>query len=548
MPQTPARMMFNAARRWFGAKPVAADAPAARPAQAARTPGAKKMFAFSSQEASQTPVINPQYVSTWPWLNYDLDNLYPQRLQALLNSATHFAILQAKSRYTVGDGLIYDRELDPARTAWLDNLAGDYDVNELLRRTAFDLATYGGFCWQIILAADGYTIARVIHMDFPKMRIGNPANEDNFTYRYDDKIKQLQRIEGDKVNVFWLCADWRNFQNTYYHPVAVAAFDPKRIEHLRKTPYGEHHAAAAECPYILYYNSGSPIIDYYPTPDWLGAITDVKTEIEISNFHYHNVRNCFQPSILIAMPDEPSPEARQAIIEDLRKNFQGTDNANNILVAFGSTSADGGAQMPQLTAIPTTNNADTYAQTDASVQQKIITGHRLPSPTLAGLSGAGGLGGNASEIATAAELFMNTVIIGFQNQILRELKKLMALNGYATDDISLPTTPPVRREYSEDMLRSLCTRDELRLEAGFAPTAAPSLAASAIQAYQIVDKDTIMTDERRAMVGMPPLTREQLVNEMQILQALNEGIAPLAYTPPVGEVATPTDTTETNGL
>lgn len=545
---------FSAVRRTvraWSSTPKAPGTPATSRTQPTHNP---RFQSFSRAPAPEVPVVDAGRYQVYPWLQYDTDNLYPQHLRALLSSATHNSILQAKRGYIVGGGLQYDRDRDPARTVWLDTIGGtdeanSYDINELIRLTAFDLACYGGFAWQILPTPDGRRIAKILHVDFPKVRIGQPGGSWR-SYHHDDIIEKLHNIEGDEVSVYWLSADWTYFTNNeFYRPVPVAAFSPARFRRVQATTTAEYGEVVGICPYLLYYNSKSEIIDYYPTPDYIGAIQDIKTEIEISRYHYNNVRNSFAPSIMIAMPDNPGPDEKTAIKEELRQTMQGSENANAILVAWGVTSADGSAQLPTISAVPTTSNADTYAQVDASVQQKIITGHRLTSPTLAGLTGAGGLGGNSSEIATASELFMNTVIAGYQNQILAKLWQVMEVNGFATDDVTLPKSPPVRREYSEDMQRSTMTRAEIRAEMGYEDSDEEPLAASETRAALYADKDTTMTNERRALIGLGALTKNDLQSEYEISQVLQDGVPPTpAPLTPTGVIETPTDNPEINGL
>ena len=62
--------------------------------------------------------------------------------------------------------------------------------------------------------------------------------------------------------------------------------------------------------------------------------------------------------------------------------------------------------------------------------QKIISAHRLSSPTLAGISGSGNLSGNASEIINSFILYNYTVIHKLRRKILDTLNIFVINNGY----------------------------------------------------------------------------------------------------------------------
>ncbi|MDN5385821.1 hypothetical protein QEP66_27810, partial [Streptomyces sp. LB8] len=60
--------------------------------------------------------------------------------------------------------------------------------------------------------------------------------------------------------------------------------------------------------------------------------------------------------------------------------------------------------------------------------QNIMIGHRVTSPMLLGVKTEGQLGGR-NELLQAYELYMNSVVKPFQNQLLKTFKKLLAING-----------------------------------------------------------------------------------------------------------------------
>ena len=58
------------------------------------------------------------------------------------------------------------------------------------------------------------------------------------------------------------------------------------------------------------------------------------------------------------------------------------------------------------------------------VEQTILTAHRITSPMILGIKTEGQLGGR-SEILDSYQLFLQTVIIPIQEQILKALEKIL---------------------------------------------------------------------------------------------------------------------------
>jgi len=85
---------------------------------------------------------------------------------------------------------------------------------------------------------------------------------------------------------------------------------------------------------------------------------------------------------------------------------------------------------PVVTSYTASNNADLYNNVDEIIFQKIISAHRLTSPTLAGLSGSGNLSGNANEIINSYVLYNHTVIHQLRRKILDTLSIFTINNGY----------------------------------------------------------------------------------------------------------------------
>jgi hypothetical protein len=86
---------------------------------------------------------------------------------------------------------------------------------------------------------------------------------------------------------------------------------------------------------------------------------------------------------------------------------------------------------------------------------------------LLGVKTEGQLGGR-NELLQAYELYMNSVVKPFQNQLLKTFKKLLAING-VTMPLSIKDSKPLNSMFDAETLKDVLTQDEIREELGYAP-------------------------------------------------------------------------------
>lgn len=395
---------------------------------------------FYWAQSKNLPYQNLNQYEIYRWLRYDYDNLYPQKLIRFLDSSVHNAIIQSKQNYTAGKGLTWNEE-DDTLNNFLNNINHEYGVNELMKRTAYDLILFGGFSWQIKWNVTGDRVVSIKHIDYSKVRVENPNNDG-----YSDG--------------YYLSSNWqygKNYYNMYqpYIPVFVNKFD-------------EYCRIPSE-PCIYTFINYNPIIDFYAVPDYHGIINYLEIDLEIANFHLNNVKNGFMPSVIVDMPFTVDETYKADYQRKFESNFMGSDNAGNALINWANSRLQDGTPIyPQITQFQNADNFETFKYIQDETSQQIISGHRLNSPTLAGLSGNGGLGGNGSEIATALEMYMNTIIKGYQETLLDSLKKMLGINGYS-QDVAFKFNMPISFVFSEALLPKIMTTNELRKATGLPP-------------------------------------------------------------------------------
>lgn len=322
--------------------------------------------------------------NTRGWINYGSDNNLPQQILDLNNeSAVNKSIIENKIVYICGAGL------DDNQYYGQPNTLEDWDT--LIEKIAKDYATFGGFCFQVIINEDHVSMS-LFHTDFSKIRVGD-------TNDY-----------GIPTN-FYLSNDWLKTTGRYA-PTMLRAYGSE-------TP-------RKGVPYLYYYKDYEPGLDYYPVPHYYSAFNYIEADGLLGKFYRNSINNGFAPSVIVTIPSNPGEEAKAQFNRDMTATFAGTNGANSIVVLYGESQDI----KPEVTPFTASGNADLYNNVNDVIFQKIISAHRLSSPTLAGLSGSGSLSGNASEIINSFILYNYTVIHKLRRKILDVLSIFSVNNGY----------------------------------------------------------------------------------------------------------------------
>lgn len=318
------------------------------------------------------------------WINYGQDNSLPQRIIDLNNeSAINKSIIENKVTYICGAGI------DDSQYYGQPNHIEDWDI--LIEKIAKDYTTFGGFCFQVILNKDGKSMS-LYHTDFSKIRVGD-------TNDYGTPLS------------FYLSNDWRKTSGQY-SPTLIKAYGSESLEQ--------------GVPYLYYYKDYEPGLDYYPVPHYYSALNYVEADGLLGKFYRNSINNGFAPSVIITIPSNPSEESKAQFNKDITASFSGTNGANSIVVLYGESQDI----KPEVTPFVASDNADLYNNVNDVIFQKIISAHRLSSPTLAGLSGSGNLSGNAGEIISSFILYNYTVIHKMRRKIVDILSTFSVNNGY----------------------------------------------------------------------------------------------------------------------
>lgn len=371
------------------------------------------------------------------FVDYGEDNAFPFYLVDLYNgSSVHNAIITGKVNYIVGRGLAVKNDLGTIRNALVQAFVyapNPYETwNDIFRKITSDYEIYNGFALEILNDSNG-KISEVYHLDFGKCRV---SAEDKNSILYSDEW----------LNNQWVTEDFTYNRNFRPKTKTLPLFNPNKTQSRA----------------VLYYREYRPNMKEYPLPDYMGALQQIRTQIEISNFDLNTIINGFAGGTLINLfnGQPPDEEQRNAIERAIYEKAAGSNNGNRILINFADSKEAGGAEIVNLMG---NDLPDRFAQLEKRVNDAIFVGHKVTSPMLFGVKTEGQLGGR-KEMIEAYELFKETYIQGRQRVLLSTINDVFEYKGLGRP-ISVEELRPISTELpaiDPATLISLFDREKLK--------------------------------------------------------------------------------------
>tara|TARA_R100000655_G_scaffold36440_2_gene70757 strand:+ start:1547 stop:3361 length:1815 start_codon:yes stop_codon:yes gene_type:complete len=334
------------------------------------------------------------------WISFGEDNLYPNYLLELfLGSAINGALIKSIGAMIYGEGLAAtnaDENTDTKESFLrLNELLHNSD-DDVLKDLAMDLKLFGGCYVNVIWSRDRTRIAKIHHIPAQYIRSG-------------------KLVDGE-IDNYYYSSDWAKYKKAEFKPRAYAAFNT------------EDRTNASQ---ILMIRDKNPALFYGFAPDYIAATDWIQMELEIAQFHLSNITSGMTPSMHVGFSNGiPSDEERRVIERQLNQKFAGSGNAGKILITFN----DGKETAPIIEPIQMNDAQSAWEGMSKQAVNQILAGHRVTSPILFGIRAeGGGLGNNADELRDAFSLFSNTVVVPFQNTLLKGLEKIFQVNNINLD-------------------------------------------------------------------------------------------------------------------
>jgi hypothetical protein len=441
-----------------------------------------KLFKFD-----QVPLPVYKEVKGKEYVYYGEKNDYPNYLLRIYNnSAKNNAIITGKVDYICGNGWTVkaEDEMQKAKAFGLIDRINtkEESLNELTKKLVTDLSIFGGYYLQVIWTKGTGEIAELYHVDYYKVR----TNLDNSEFYVSDNW-----IKNDNVNP-------RPDFETY------PAFDP-------------NNTTGTQILYFKEYRAGA---NTYSLPDYRGAISYIELDISIGEYHLNTINNGMFSSKLINLNGgKVSQEEEDRIERQFKDKFSGSKNAGKFMLAFN----DSKENEPSIVDLSGTELDKHFDLLNKTVQQEIFTGHKVTSPMLFGVKTEGQLGGRA-ELREASELFQNTYVNAKQQSLEEVVNYLLKFNDIIAE-LEIKKTEPIAFQFSEQIISTNMTQDEIREKLGLAPiekkesqgsqdiinslnSLSPLIATKVVESMDI--------NELRSLIGLP--TKVEIVTPENIGQ------------------------------
>lgn len=263
-------------------------------------------------------------------------------------------------------------------------------AEDIVRKLADDLVTFGGFAVQVIRNNMG-GIAELYHLDMRFVR----RDADKEVYYYSEDFgRNGRRYKGD----------------------------------LTVYPRFMRDGDAASS--IYYYSNDSRKV--YPTPIYESAQKACEIERLTDVFQLSSIYNGFSPSYLVNFNNGvPEDEVKEEIERMFNEKFTGPTNAGRLLFCW-NYSKETATTLQKLDA---QDFSDRYDALVKHCRQKIFTAFRA-NPNLFGIP-TEGTGFNSEEYEQSFKLFNRTVIKPMQKTIVKAFRNIMGVECLVIDPFTL---------------------------------------------------------------------------------------------------------------
>jgi len=387
-------------------------------------------------ETSTAPMV--QEVRGRDYIEYgteDWKNLYPQFLIDLYyNSSTHAAIINQTAEMIAGEDLVCEEDEVNLESyvklkKFLRHANSNESLHQVIKKVAFDFKLQGAYALHIVWNRERTEIAEVYHVPVERVRAGRPNDM-------------------GKTDCYYISADWGNTRTNKPYP--VPAFN------VNDRTSGSQ---------LIYSGSYSPNMDVYYTPDYIAGCNWALVDQKVAEFHLNNIENGFAGSYFVSFANGiPTAEERRQIEQSLVDKFTGASNSGKFVLTF----SDDKTRVPEITPISVSDADKQYLALQELLVSNICAAHRITSKTLMGIDTDNGFSSNADELINAANFYQNTVVRGFQLNILNTLQTIFSVNNMDLP-VEFVQLKPITVQFDSKTIREVMTVDEIRADLGLEP-------------------------------------------------------------------------------
>lgn len=416
-------------------------------------------------------------------LNYDFDNIYPQRVDDITNdSGTAQACLKTFIKFIMGNGAT-DSDFYKARVNE-DNLT----VDKFIRK---------------ICNSKGRFDSIAIHLNFNGLGQHVSATPINWEYC---RLVSPESVNAGKIAIY---DDWGKTKRKTFKKELIEyidLYDPSKVEAQVEEAGGWDDYKGQV--YLWSVNGENE----YSLAPYDAVLEDMQTEAQLKRFKHSTSAKNFLASYIMRVGKDESPEAAEnaQVFDENLKQFQGGDGAGTILVL----EEENDAENIKLEKIEIQNYDRLYEFTEKSAQEAIRKQFFIPAVLLLETST-----GFSSDELLNAKTYYNDITAGDRLVIEEILKDIFSKWSYPicpSQDYSLipiPSTKPIAAVYLP-----YYTKNEIRVKNGDAPA-------------DDAKSDTVLlavtlgvggTQALTAILSSIDLSEEQKKGSMKVLFGLSE--------------------------
>lgn len=343
----------------------------------------KPAFAFSFINAGNslyTALPKETVTASNGMIQWGKGNKFPHYLiDRITECPTLNTVINGCVDYIMGDGIeihSMPKGYNPKKL----NQDGD-DFEDIIRKTAYDLVSFGGFANQ------------QIYNDFGELA--------ELSYTLVDRC----RLSSDKTTIFYSPSRWTYSTNNYErYPAFGKGGQDKKTE--------------------IYFYSGRNPRTHYPVSVYYSAMTAIETEIEIQKFHFNTIINNFNSNAIINFNNGiPETIEKEAIEKGIQDKYTGTENAGVPFIAWNEDK-NHAVTVARLNS----DDFDTkYQALYKTTRQNIFSAFRA-IPALFGVM-TESTGFNEQEFSEAFKLFNKTLIAPWQRETVRVFDDILGVKN-----------------------------------------------------------------------------------------------------------------------
>lgn len=377
----------------------------------------KQLMVLNFENVNLPLPTETKNTSDTTYVQWGLNNNYPSFLVHLYNeSSIHSAIINQKTNYIIGDGLINanGEEVNPEVNA-NDNL------KEFASKVIKDYLLFNAFAVEVIFNVFGQPI-ELHHVPMHKIRMNKTKTK------------------------FWVNDDW--------------LLSRKTLQYERYSLKNNQDSTSK----IFFFDGYFPSLNnVYSTPEYAGCLKAISTDVAIKDFNLNNIKNHFSPSTVITFFNgaNVADEVKKKMIAEIERNYKG-ENGKKIIIDF-QTKDGKSAEVKALTA----NDWDkAYSQVSQANTDDIMIGHQVQNPSLFAIKTAGQLG-NTQELETSYEIFKANYINVKRQEIESAFNQLFTNYDGIQGKVQFKDKPLFQDKIEDSVKVQILTINELRKLAGY---------------------------------------------------------------------------------